>query len=51
MTVLSAVLLFGFLIFIHELGHFVLAKLSGVRVDKFSLGFGPRVVGRKIGET
>ncbi len=51
MSILSAVLLFGFLIFIHELGHFIFAKMSGVKVLKFSLGFGPKVIGRKIGET
>jgi regulator of sigma E protease len=51
MTFLSAVLLFGFLIFIHELGHFIVAKGNGVKVLKFSLGFGPRVIGRQIGET
>ncbi|MEW5744495.1 MAG: RIP metalloprotease RseP [Nitrospirota bacterium] len=51
MSIISAVVLFGFLIFIHELGHFLLAKWSGVKVLKFSLGFGPKVIGRKIGET
>ncbi len=51
MTFLSAVLLIGFLIFVHELGHFLFAKLSGIKVLKFSLGFGPKVIGRKIGET
>ncbi|MBA4349070.1 MAG: RIP metalloprotease RseP [Thermodesulfovibrio sp.] len=51
MTIMSAILLFGFLIFIHELGHFIFAKLSNVRVLKFSLGFGPKVIGKKIGET
>ncbi len=35
----------------HELGHFLVAKASGVKVLKFSLGFGPKVVGRRIGET
>jgi len=39
------------LIFVHELGHFLVAKWSGVGVLKFSLGFGPRVLGKKIGET
>jgi regulator of sigma E protease len=43
--------LLGFLIFVHELGHFLLAKLSGVKVLKFSLGFGPKVIGKRIGET
>lgn len=51
MTILYAILLFGFVIFIHELGHFIFAKMSGVKVLKFSLGFGPRVVGTQIGET
>ncbi|HDO35470.1 MAG TPA: RIP metalloprotease RseP [Nitrospirae bacterium] len=51
MTILSAVILLGVLIFIHELGHFLVAKLIGVKVLKFSLGFGPGVIGRKFGET
>ncbi len=41
----------GVLIFFHELGHFVIARLCGVGVEKFSLGFGPRVFGKKIGIT
>lgn len=51
MTFFWAVIFFGILIFIHELGHFIFAKLVGVKVLKFSLGFGPKVLGRKIGET
>ena len=51
MTIVWAVIFFGILIFVHELGHFVFAKLTGVKVLKFSLGFGPAIVGRKIGET
>lgn len=51
MTLFYTILFFGFLIFIHEIGHFLAAKLSGVRVVKFSIGFGPKIVGRKIGET
>lgn len=39
------------LIFVHELGHFIFAKLFRVGVEKFSLGFGPKLVGKKIGET
>lgn len=42
---------FGMLIFVHELGHFVAAKLVGIRVEVFSLGFGPRLFGLKRGET
>lgn len=41
----------GFLIFVHELGHFLFAKRHGVRVETFSLGFGPRVWGFKRGGT
>lgn len=48
---LAAVLVLGFLIFIHELGHFLVAKASGVSVLRFSLGFGPKLVGRRAGET
>lgn len=49
--VLLALLGFGFVIAIHELGHFVFAKWAGVRVDVFSIGFGPVVWKRRIGET
>ena len=41
----------GFVIFIHELGHFVLAKWNGVKVEKFSIGFGPTIFGWRRGET
>jgi regulator of sigma E protease len=41
----------GVLIFVHELGHFIVAKLMGVKVIRFSLGFGPRVLGFQRGET
>jgi regulator of sigma E protease len=51
MTILYALILLGILIFVHELGHFLFAKLANVKVLKFSLGFGPKVLGRKYGET
>jgi regulator of sigma E protease len=41
----------GFVIFIHELGHFLLAKWNGVKVEKFSIGFGPTLFGWRRGET
>lgn len=50
-SILAFVLVLGPLIFIHEFGHFLCAKLFGIRVLKFSLGFGPKVLGRTIGET
>lgn len=51
MTIISAIILLGVLIFIHELGHFIFAKLMNVKVLKFSLGFGPKLLGKKVGET
>ena len=49
--ILAAILIFGFLIAIHELGHFVAAKLCGVRVNEFSIGMGPEIFSRVKGET
>ena len=51
MGLIIAVFLIGFIIFFHELGHFALAKANGIRVDEFSLGLGPTLVGKKIGGT
>jgi len=50
-TILSFVVVLGVLIFFHEFGHFLIARLFGVGVEKFSLGFGPRLAGKKIGRT
>ncbi len=50
-TALAFLFVLGVLIFVHELGHFLMAKRLGVRVLKFSLGFGPRVVGFRRGDT
>jgi regulator of sigma E protease len=47
----SAVVVLGLLIFVHELGHFIFAKLFGVGVEKFSLGFGPKIIGKTFGGT
>src|SRR5436189_5820197 len=44
-------ILLGVLVFVHELGHFLVAKAFRVKVLKFSLGFGPRLVGFRRGET
>jgi regulator of sigma E protease len=48
---ISFIIVLGVLIFVHEFGHFIIAKKSGVGVLKFSLGFGPKILGKKIGET
>ena len=42
---------FGMIIFVHELGHFLMAKFMDIRVDVFAIGFGPRIVGIKVGQT
>ena len=50
-TLISFAIVLGLLIFVHEFGHFLWAKFFGVRVLKFSLGFGPKLIGRQFGET
>uniref|UniRef100_A0A7C5AMG9 Zinc metalloprotease n=1 Tax=Desulfobacca acetoxidans TaxID=60893 RepID=A0A7C5AMG9_9BACT len=50
-TILATVVVLGVLIFVHEFGHFFIAKLLGVRVEVFSLGFPPKLLSRKVGET
>jgi len=50
-AVVSVTVVLGIMIFVHEWGHFIAAKLSGVRVEVFSLGFGPRLAGFKRGDT
>lgn len=49
--VLAGIFIFGFLIAIHELGHFLAARLCGVRVNEFSIGMGPLLWHRETGET
>ncbi len=49
--IVVAIVGLGFLILAHEFGHFAVAKLTGMRVEEFSLGFGPYLVSRRIGET
>lgn len=51
MSIVFAILLFSFLIFVHELGHFLAAKVSGVQVNEFALFMGPAIFKKKVGET
>lgn len=51
LTILITVLVFGILIFIHELGHFLVAKAMGIRVNEFALGMGPKLISFGKGET
>jgi regulator of sigma E protease len=49
--ILAFIFVLGLLVFVHELGHFILAKLSGIRVETFSLGFPPKMIGFRKGDT
>lgn len=51
LLIIIGVLLFELIIFIHEFGHFITAKLSGVKVNEFALGMGPKIIKFKKGET
>lgn len=50
-TILAFIIILGLLIFVHELGHFVCAKLSGIKVEEFAFGFPPKIFCIKKGET
>lgn len=51
LTIIAAIIIFAVLIFVHELGHFIAAKASGVYVIEFALGMGPKIISKKWGET
>lgn len=51
MTLIIAFLAFNTIVFLHEAGHFVAARLGGIKVVEFALGMGPKLIGRKFGET
>ncbi|KUK81854.1 MAG: putative membrane-associated Zn-dependent protease 1, partial [Pelotomaculum thermopropionicum] len=51
LTFIASIFVFGILIFFHELGHFLVAKLVGVKVHEFSMGFGPKILALPRGET
>jgi len=51
MTLIYFLIVIGILVFVHEFGHFIMAKRAGVRVEKFSLGMGPKIFGYKKGDT
>jgi len=51
MSIILALLMFGFLVFFHELGHFLLAKKNGIRVNEFAIGMGPKIASFKKGDT
>ena len=51
MKIIIAILIFSAIILFHELGHFLLAKRAGIKVNEFSLGMGPKLFGVRKGET
>lgn len=51
LTILAAIFVFGVLVTVHEFGHFITAKMTGMRVDEFAIGFGPKIYQQKEGDT
>jgi regulator of sigma E protease len=51
MTIIVAILLFGVIVFIHELGHFLFAKKAGIQIHEFAIGMGPKIFGTNKGGT
>ncbi len=51
LTIIVFIIILGILVFVHELGHFVMAKRAGMRVDEFGFGFPPRLFGIRRGQT
>ena len=51
LTILAAIFVFGVLVTVHEFGHFITAKMTGMRVDEFAIGFGPKLYQQKDGDT
>ena len=51
LTWVAPIIVFGLVVFVHELGHFLAAKLTGVYAPRFSIGFGPALLKKRVGET
>ena len=51
MTLAAAIFVFGLIVLVHEWGHFITAKFTGMRVDEFAIGFGPKIFKFRRGET
>ena len=51
LTIISFIFVLSVLVFVHELGHFLVAKWAGIGVERFSIGFPPKIFSRRIGET
>ena len=51
MSIIVSVLVFSLVILVHELGHFITAKLSGIKVNEFSIGMGPQLLSKTVNDT
>jgi regulator of sigma E protease len=51
MSIVVSILIFGFIVLIHELGHFLFARKNDIIVEEFAIGMGPKLVGKKVGDT
>lgn len=51
LTILIALLVFGVIVLIHEFGHYIVAKKSGIKVEEFAIGMGPKLMSKQYGET
>ena len=51
LTILAAIFVFGVLVTVHELGHVMTAKMTGMTVEEFAIGFGPNIYQQKDGDT
>ena len=51
MSIIITIIIFGIIVMIHEWGHFIAAKKSGVIVEEFAVGMGPKIWGKQKGET
>lgn len=51
MTILAPIIVFGLIVLIHEGGHFITAKMTGMKVEEFAVGFGPKIWSCRKGET
>lgn len=51
MTLIAAILVFNLIVLVHEAGHFAVARIGGIKVVEFALGMGPKIIGKKFGET
>jgi regulator of sigma E protease len=51
MSIIVSILIFGLIVLIHELGHYLFARKAGILVEEFAIGMGPKLIGKKVGDT